>query len=46
MIYREAGYVKIDTKEKLEKLLKDLENFNLPEMPYISWLKEAEDKLR
>ena len=46
MIYREAGLVKIDTKEKLEKLLRDLEEFNLPEMPDISWLKEAEEKMR
>lgn len=46
MIYQEAGYVKLDTKEKLEKLLRDLEEFNLPEMPDISWLKEAENKMR
>ena len=29
-----------------EKLLKDLEGFRLPDMPDLSWLKEAENKLR
>lgn len=45
-LYEAAGSVKTETSEKLEKLLQDLEDFRLPEMPDLRWLKEAEDKMR
>lgn len=45
-LYEAAGSVKTETSEKLEKLLQDLEEFRLPEMPDLRWLKEAEDKMR
>lgn len=45
-LYDEAGSVKAETSVQLEKLLKDLEGFRLPDMPDLSWLKEAENKLR
>ena len=36
----------MDAQAKLEKLLVDLKNFNLPDMPDISWLKDVKDKMR
>lgn len=45
-IYEAAGSVKEETSEKLEKLLQDLEQFRLPEMPDLMWLKDAENRLR
>jgi cell division initiation protein len=45
-LYDEAGSVKAETSGQLEKLLRDLEGFRLPDMPDLSWLKEAEQKLR
>ena len=44
--YQEAGAVKSEASQKLENLLKDLDDFELPEMPDLMWLKEAQDKLR
>ena len=46
ILYTEAGTVKTDASQKLEKLLADLNDFQLPEMPDLKWLKEAQDKLR
>ena len=46
ILYQEAGTVKADTSQKLEELLKDLDEFELPEMPDLMWLKEAQDKLQ
>ena len=43
---QEAGSVKTEASQKLENLLKDLDDFTLPEMPDLMWLKEAQDKLR
>lgn len=45
-LYNEAGVVKTDAKEKLEKLLRDLEEFNMPDMPDLKWLQDAEDRMR
>jgi cell division initiation protein len=45
-LYDEAGSVKAETSGQLEKLLRDLEGLRLPDMPDLSWLKEAEQKLR
>ena len=45
ILYQEAGLVKKETKEKLEYLLKYLDEFRLPEMPDLKWLQDAEDKL-
>lgn len=46
VLYKEAGSVKSEASQKLENLLKDLDDFELPEMPDLMWLKEAQDKLR
>ena len=46
VLYQEAGAVKSEASQKLENLLKDLDDFELPEMPDLMWLKEAQDKLR
>ncbi len=46
VLYQEAGSVKSEASQKLENLLKDLDDFQLPEMPDLMWLKEAQDKLR
>ena len=46
ILYTEAGTVKTDASQKLEKLLADLNDFQLPEMPDLKWLKEAQEKLR
>jgi cell division initiation protein len=45
-LYDEAGSVKAEASEQLNKLLDDLHEFRLPDMPDLQWLKEAEDKLR
>ena len=45
-LYDVAGSVKEETSEKLKKVLEDLEDFRLPEMPDLMWLKDAEKKLR
>ena len=46
VLYHDAGMTKMDAQAKLEKLLVDLKNFNLPDMPDISWLKDVKDKMR
>ncbi len=45
-LYNNADAVKLETKEKLEQLLKDLEDFELPKMPDLAWLREAEKKMQ
>ena len=45
-LYDQAGSVKEETSEKLKKVLDDLEDFRLPEMPDLMWLKDAEERLR
>ena len=45
-LYGGAEEVKDTTKENLEKVIKDLNSFELPRMPDLRWLEEAEKKLR
>ena len=45
-LYNNADTVKLETKQKLQKLLHDLEDFELPRMPDLAWLKEAEKKMQ
>lgn len=45
-LYKSAGSVKGQMNTQLEDLLKQLDNFKLPEMPDLRWLNEAENKLR
>ena len=44
-LYGDASTVKTTTLAKLEGLIKELEEFELPKMPDLRWLKEAEDKM-
>lgn len=45
-LYDEAGSVKGDMSQELQKLQKDIENFEIPKMPDLRWLEEAEKKMR
>ena len=45
-LYNDADAVKGITKEKLLALIQQLDDFRLPKMPELSWLKEAEKKMR
>jgi cell division initiation protein len=45
-LYQSAGTVKGQMNTQLEDLLKQLDNFKLPQMPDLRWLNEAEEKLR
>lgn len=45
-LYNNADTVKADARQKLEKLLHDLEDFELPKMPDLAWLKAAEKKMQ
>lgn len=45
-LYQSAGTVKGQMNTQLEDLLKQLDDFKLPEMPDLKWLNEAEQKLR
>ena len=44
-LYGDASTVKTTTLAKLEGLIKELEEFELPKMPDLRWLKEAEDNM-
>ena len=44
-LYGDANTVKASTLEKLEGLIRELEEFNLPKMPDLRWLKEAEQNM-
>ncbi|MBR4456395.1 MAG: DivIVA domain-containing protein [Solobacterium sp.] len=44
-LYTDANDVKAGTLEKLEGLIHELEEFNLPKMPDLRWLKDAENKM-
>ena len=44
---KSLGFIKDCTNfDTLEKLLEDLEDFRLPEMPDLAWLKDAESKMQ
>lgn len=45
-LYNDADVVREDTKVKLNELVDELDQINLPRMPDIEWLKEAEEKMR
>ncbi|MBQ9048806.1 MAG: DivIVA domain-containing protein [Solobacterium sp.] len=45
-LYNDANTVKTSTRVKLEDLMRELDSFRLPKMPDLSWLQEAEKKLR
>jgi cell division initiation protein len=44
-LYGDANAVKGSTKEKLEGLIQELDDFKLPKMPSLRWLSEAEKKM-
>ena len=45
-LYGDANVVKKSTRAKLEALIRELDEFKLPRLPDLTWLKEAEKKLR
>ncbi len=44
-LYGDANEVKTSTLVKLDGLIKELEEFELPKMPDLRWLKDAEEKM-
>lgn len=44
-LYGDADAVKTTTRDKLEKLIQELDDFQLPKMPSLRWLDEAEKQL-
>ena len=45
-LYNQAGIVKGDMYEQIDGLRNDLDKFELPKMPDLRWLDEAEKKMR
>lgn len=45
-LYDQAGDVKSGMTQQLQDLLKELDDFRIPEMPDLKWLEDAEKKLR
>lgn len=45
-LYNQAGVVKGDMYEQIDGLKNDLDAFELPKMPDLRWLDEAEKKMR
>ncbi len=45
-LYNQAGVVKGDMYEQIDGLKNDLDQFQLPKMPDLRWLDEAEKKMR
>ena len=45
-LYGDADNVKASTRANLAGLLQEIDNFQLPRMPDVSWLKEAGKKIR
>lgn len=45
-LYGQADDVKSDMHKQLEDMLKQLDDFRIPEMPDMRWLQDAESKLR
>ena len=45
-LYNQAGVVKGDMYEQIDGLKNDLDKFELPKMPDLRWLDEAEKKMR
>ena len=44
-LYGDANEVKTSTLVKLDGLIKELEEFELPKIPDLRWLKDAEEKM-
>ena len=44
-LYGDANEVKTSTLVKLDGLIKELEEFELPKMPDLRWLRDAEEKM-
>jgi cell division initiation protein len=45
-LYNDAGSVKGSMQKQLEDLIQDLDKFQMPKMPDMRWLSEAEQKMR
>jgi cell division initiation protein len=45
-LYGDANTVKTSTREKLEGLIRELDEFQLPQIPDMRWLEEAEKTMR
>ncbi|MBE6118109.1 MAG: hypothetical protein E7188_06130 [Erysipelotrichaceae bacterium] len=45
-LYTDANIIRESTRAKLEGLIKELDEFRLPKMPELEWLKKAEEKMR
>lgn len=45
-LYDNADNVKVEMRKKLETLLEELDDFQIPQMPDMKWLSEAEEKMR
>ncbi len=45
-LYTDANIIRESTRAKLEGLIKELDEFRLPKMPEMEWLKKAEEKMR
>lgn len=45
-LYSDAGSVKGSMQKQLEDLIQDLDKFQMPKMPDMRWLSEAEQKMR
>lgn len=45
-LYQQAGIVKGDMYDQLDSLRKELDQFELPNMPDLRWLDDAEKKMR
>ena len=45
-LYSDADTVKQETAKQLEDLLRRLEEFQVPQLPDLKWLEEAENKMR
>ena len=45
-LYSDAGSVKGSMQKQLEDLIQDLDKFQMPKMPDMRWLNEAEQKMR
>lgn len=45
-LYGQADTVKAETKQQLEALVRELDEFRMPRMPELKWMEEAEKKMR
>ena len=45
-LYGDANMVKTETRQKLEGLIRELDEFQIPQIPDMRWLEEAEKTMR